>query len=252
MNVTLYQAAAALEGNLLRQQAIAENLSAASVPGFKKNDIGFSAISADMFKGQLDKAQDKSQLQFLFPSFEQQTNFQQGTLISTNVNTDVAIDGPGFFAVQGPNNQIFYTRDGTFRPNQDGLLATKDGYPLLSETGTISVDSTNSEPVTISNSGDVSQGGNGLGRLQIVNFSNPEQLQRASAGYFTAGNQAAQSADLTTTSVRQGFLEGANTTPMNEMSELMQTLRHYEANQRIMQMQDEHLGKLIQELSSLN
>ncbi|SVC94627.1 uncharacterized protein METZ01_LOCUS347481, partial [marine metagenome] len=81
MNVTLYQAAAAMEGNLLRQQAIAENLSAASVPGFKKNDIGFSAISADMFKGQLDRVQDKSQLQFLFPSFEQRTNFEQGTLI---------------------------------------------------------------------------------------------------------------------------------------------------------------------------
>ena len=206
MNVTLYQAAAALEGNLLRQQAIAENLSAASVPGFKKNDIGFSAISADMFKGQLDKVQDKSQLQFLFPSFEQQTNFQQGTLISTNVNTDVAIDGPGFFAVQGPNNQIFYTRDGTFRPNQDGLLATKDGYPLLSETGTISVDSANSEPVTISNMGDVSQGGNGLGRLKLVTFGEPGQLQRANAGYyFTAGNQAAQAANLTITSVRQGF-----------------------------------------------
>jgi flagellar basal-body rod protein FlgF len=252
MNVTLYQAAAAMEGNLLRQQAIAENLSAASVPGFKKNDIGFSAISADMFKGQLNKVQDKSQLQFLFPVFQQQTNFEQGTLVPTNVNTDVAIDGPGFFAVQGPNNQIFYTRDGTFRPNKDGLLATKEGYPLLGETGTISIDPANAAPVTISNSGDVSQGGNGLGRLQVVNFDNPEQLQRASSGYFMAGNQAVQSADLTQTSVQQGFLEGANTSPMNEMSELMQTLRHFEANQRIMQMQDEHLGKLIQELSNLN
>jgi len=184
MNVILCQPAA-LKGNLLRQQAIAENLSAMSLPGFKKNDFEFSTISSDMFKRQLDKV--------------------QGALISPSVNTNVAIDGPGFFAVQGPNNQIFYTNEGTFGPNQDGLLATKDGYPLLSETGTIRVDSTNSEPVTISNMGDVSQGGNGLGRLKLVTFGEPGQLQRANAGYFTAGNQAAQAANLTITSVRQGF-----------------------------------------------
>ncbi|MBR91111.1 MAG: hypothetical protein CMO66_07600 [Verrucomicrobiales bacterium] len=252
MNVMLYQAAAALEGNLLRQQAIAENLSATSVPGFKKSEVGFSAISPDMFKNQLDKVEDKSQLQYMFPSFEKQINFQQGTLVSTGVDTDVAIDGPGFFAVQGPDNKILYTRDGTFRPNQDGLLATKEGYPLLGETGTIRVDSAMAEPVTISNTGDVSQGGAGLGRLQVINFNDPTQLQRVAAGYFEPGNQAPQAADLSSTSVRQGFLEGANTSPVSEMSELMTTLRHYEANQRIMQLQDEHLGKLIQELSNLN
>ncbi|SVE49051.1 uncharacterized protein METZ01_LOCUS501905, partial [marine metagenome] len=98
MNVSLYQAAAAMEGNLLRQQTIAENLAASSVPGYKKHDSSFASISASNFSNKLNQA-SKTQLQFLIPAFKQVTNFQQGTLNPTGVNTDIAIDGPGFFQV---------------------------------------------------------------------------------------------------------------------------------------------------------
>ena len=56
----------------------------------------------------------------------------------------------------------------------------------------------------------------------------------------------------TITSIRQGFLEGSNTTPIHEMGALMDTLRHFEANQKIMSMQDERLGEVIKELSNTN
>jgi flagellar basal-body rod protein FlgG len=46
----------------------------------------------------------------------------------TNVETDVAIEGPGFFEVQLPNGATAYTRDGEFQPNGQGQLATKQGY----------------------------------------------------------------------------------------------------------------------------
>lgn len=251
MNVSLYQAASALEANLMRQQTISENLAASSVPGFKRRDMSFNAVSAGMFPGALDEA-NKTQLQYLMPSYHQSTNFSQGTLMPTGSNTDVAIDGPGFFAVQGANGQTMYTRDGSFRTNSEGVLSTADGRPLLGVNGPITANTQSADPISISDNGDVSQGGLALGKLQVVSFSNPDQLQRLSAGYFGAGSQAPQAADPNATSVRQGFLEGANTTPMHEMSQLMQTLRHFEANQKMMTVQDERLGKIIQELSNTN
>ena len=48
----------------------------------------------------------------------------------------------------------------------------------------------------------------------------------------------------------QGFLEGSNTTPTHEMGQLMTTLRHFEANQKIMKVHDETMGKLIQQLGN--
>ncbi len=251
MNVSLFQAAAALEANMQRQQMIAENLAASSVPGFKKRDMAFSAVQAKMFNGALDEA-SKRELQFLMPSFQSHVNFSQGTLQPTGVSSDIAIDGPGFLAVQGQNGQTHFTRDGTLRPNRDGVLSTKEGHPVLGIGGPIQLDPNNANPISISTGGDVSQGGLPLGRIRLVNFDEPSKLQSVGNGYFSAGTMTPREADPAKTSLRQGFLEGANTTPMQEMAELMQTIRHFEANQRLMQMHDDRTGKIIQELTSTN
>ena len=248
MNVSLYQAAAALEGNLLRQQAIAENLAAASVPGFKKQHTSFDSVAAKMGM----QGADRTQLQFLIPSFKQSTSTEQGSLISTGVNTDLAIDGQGFFQVQGPDGQTFYTRSGSFRPNADGLLATSEGFPLIGSAGPIRVNPNFNEPITVSASGEVSQSGVALGKLDVVTFANSDQLKPLSGGLYGAGSLAPTPADPTITSILQGFLEGSITTPIHEMGALMDTLRHFEANQKIMSMQDERLGEVIKELSNTN
>jgi len=251
MNVSLYQAAAAMEGNLLRQRTIAENLAASSVPGFKKRDTAFSSVSAGMFPNALDEA-TKTQLQFHIPSFRHTINFNQGTLIPTGVNTDLAIDGKGFFEVQGPDGQEMYTRSGRFRPNLDKVLSTVDGYPLMGIDGFIRVNPESREPVTVSDSGVVSQDGTALGKLKLAVFTNNEQLQQLSGGYFDAKTLTPQPIDPTATKIRQGFLEGSNVNMSIEMGQLLDTLRHFEANQRILGMQDEHLGKVIQELANTN
>ena len=82
MNVSLYQAAAALEGSMQRQEVIAENLAAASIPGFKRNRVGFSSVNAEMFNKALDQA-NKSELRFMLPRVTGYIDFQQGTLMPT-------------------------------------------------------------------------------------------------------------------------------------------------------------------------
>lgn len=251
MNISLYQAASALEGNLQRQHVIAENLASSSVPGFKRHNMTFNAVDATMFDDQL-KAADQTQVRWMLPRFTVSTDFQQGTLMPTGDNTNVALDGPGFFSVTGQDGETLYTRDGSFRTNDLGQLIAKDGNLLQGVGGgPITVDTNSKHPVTIAKDGTVTQGGPSLGRLNVVSFATEDmpKLQRLNAGYFTSGGLTPLPADESETTVAMGFVEGANTTPSHEMGQLMTTLRHFEANQKIMKIQDQHMGKLIRELT---
>jgi len=251
MNVSLYQAAAALEGSVLRQDVIAENMAATGIPGFKRSRVGFHSVNAEMFNDALKQA-NKTQLQFMLPRVTGYIDFQQGPLMPTGQNNNLAIEGPGFFTVNGPNGTV-YTRDGSFRVNLDGTLVTKEGYPLRTAGGAnIIVDVNNPTPVHVDPDGTVSQGGTALGQLDLVTFDSDDikNLKRINAGYYRTGSATPLPVNSEETRVAQGFLESSNTTPTHEMTELLGTLRHFEANQKIMKVQDENMGKLIQQLGN--
>jgi flagellar basal-body rod protein FlgG len=191
-------------------------------------------------------------LHYTMPHATPATNFAQGELRTTGVNTDVAIEGRGFFEVQLPNGATAYTRDGEFQINSVGQLTTKQGSLVLGESGPIQLDRNNSAPLSISATGEVSQGAEIKGKLRLVDFDQPNLLTQVSGGYFIANHPNLQPADATGTSVRQGFLEGANTLPVTEMASLINVMRAFEANQRIIQLQDERMGRAIAELGNPN
>ena len=179
-------------------------------------------------------------------------NFNQGSLMPSGDNNSLSIDGPGFFSVNSPEGTV-YTRNGSFLVNSEGLMVTTEGYPLRTAGGgTITVDTNNINPITIDRSGNVSQGGAPLGQLDLVTFNEDDlkNLQRLNAAFFKAGTATPLPIDPQLTRVAQGFLESANTTPTQEMGELMTSLRHFEANQRIMKVHDEQMGKVIQQLGT--
>ena len=95
----MYQAAAALNASSRWQEAIAENLASSSIPGFKKQDLSFSAVSAKLQTSGVRPTMPKAVLK---------TNFQPGELKFKGVNTDVALEGKGFFKVQLPDGNIAY------------------------------------------------------------------------------------------------------------------------------------------------
>ena len=251
MNVSLYQAAAALEGSLKQQEVIAENLATAGKPGFKRHRVGFHSVNAEMFQKTLDQAA-KTEVQFMLPRITGYIDFQQGTLMPTGDNQNLSVDGPGFIGVNGPNGTV-YSRDGSFHINNEGILTTPEGYPLRAAGGgVITVDPNNATEITIDPDGNVSQGGAPLGQLEVVSFDPDDlkNLKRINAGYYGAGTATPLPVNPAETRVLQGFLEGSNTTPTHEMGELMSTLRHFEANQRIMKVHDETMGKMIQQLGN--
>ncbi len=244
MNVSLFQAAAAMTANERWQDQISQNMVSSSIPGFKKQDLTFSAVQAGMMNGSGDH--------FLLPSVKSVVNFTPGEFKATGVKTDVAIEGNGFFEVRMPNGSISYTRDGEFHTSATGDLVTKEGFQVIGDGGPIHLDPTNPAPLVISPRGEVSQGADIKGRIKLVDFKDPHLLKAIGGSHFIAEDPDAQPRDMQNPVMRQGFLEASNTTPVTEMSSLISVMRTFEANQRIMQIQDERMGKVITELAGSN
>ena len=245
MNVSLYQAAAAMNAHSRWQELIAENLAASSTPGFKKNNISISATESGKFV--LPGGQKAT---YALPSATAVTSFTPGEIKASNGRTDVAIDGPGMFEIQLPDGSMAYTRDGEFQVNTQGQLMTKQGHLVMGQGGPIQLDPRNPAPPSISASGDVSQGTDNKGRIHIVEFPDPKVLETAGGGYFKPKDASLAPRDVAQPSVRQGFLEMANTSPVTEMASLITVMRSFEANQKVIQMQDDRMGKAISELTA--
>lgn len=249
MNVSLYQAAAALDANIQWQQMIAENVAAGSVPAFKKNEISFHSVEA----GLLGSGSETIAMQrhpSILPAPTITTNFQRGALQGTGNTSSLALDGPGYFAVQLDDGSRYYTRDGEFMVTLDGEIRNKDGYELVSEAGQpIVVNPKNKENITVSAQGIVSEGLEIKGQLSLFEFADESVLNRIGSGYFLPP-PGVQPVEAEETTIAQGQSEASNTSPATEMGTLMLALRHYEANQRVIQITDERMNKTIQELSA--
>ena len=74
-------------------------------------------------------------------------------------------------------------------------------------------------------------------------------LTQINGGYFTGANPALQTQPSTST-VRQGYLEGSNVSLVGEMAGMMTAMRGFEAGQHLIQIQDDRMGKAISELGN--
>ena len=248
MNISLFQAASALNANSRWQEVIAENMAASSVPGYKRQDVSFQAFEAGMVPPSADVTAQRNV--WSMPHGVTHTSFAPGEMRYTGSDTDVGISGSGFFEVQRPDGSLAYTRDGEFQMNGSGQLITKQGWIVMGEGGPIQLDHTNVEPVTITADGAVSQGSIVRGNLKVVEFNNPALLTPISGGMFVARDQNLQSSTSSSPNVRQFYLEQANTSAVSEMANMITVMRASEANQRIIQMEDERMGRAISELGS--
>ncbi|MFO1488103.1 MAG: flagellar hook-basal body protein [Verrucomicrobiota bacterium] len=236
MNVSLYQAAAAMNANARWQDMISENLASGSTIGARSRDVYFSSVPAGP--------------QFVIPAPGTGINFTPGELKRTGNPLDFAIEGQGFFEVQLPNGERAYTRDGEFHLSSTGQLVTKQGNVVSGEGGPLQFDINNTMPLTVSATGQVSQGGEIKGKLKLVEFNDPRLLTPITSGMFLADNPNIQAQAPTDTSISQGSVEASNISPTTQMADLIMAMRAFETNQKVIQMQDDRMGRTISELGS--
>jgi flagellar basal-body rod protein FlgG len=192
------------------------------------------------------------------------TVFEQGGLKETGNPFDLALDGDGFFAVDTTAGER-YTRNGNFVLGKEGLLLTKSGDPVLGRNGYIQIKENN---FVIDAQGRVWQ--NALyandperlvsaqenewesmelvDTLRIVEFERTRYLKKQGDSFWASTFESGIAIDVAENErpkVYQGFLEGSNVNPVREMVNMIEVNRAYEANQRVIQTQDNLAGRLI-------
>lgn len=177
-----------------------------------------------------------------------------GTLRATGQKLDVALAGPGWFEVQ-TDHGIAYTRQGQFQLDPQGRLVTAKGHLVMGTEGAIQL--SHGMPL-IDAQGRVFAGGlpgaepartDGfpLAQLKVVAADPAAAVQRLGDGLVLLQGEPLE-VDPGALQVRQGFLENANVNSMQEMVQLMQTMRHFESMHKVALGYDEMLGSAIRRL----
>jgi flagellar basal-body rod protein FlgG len=170
------------------------------------------------------------------------TDGSNGTLRQTGNALDLALDGEGFFVVDTPEGQR-YTRNGNFQLSGDGTLITHEGFQVLNKDGKpIKID-TQGGQISFNSSGGISVG-NGQqstpqGDLQLVSFNDPTKLAKDGNGLTRIADPSVKKQPAQNLNVQQGFLETSNVNPLEEMTNMIVTMRGFEAYQKIIQSIDE-------------
>jgi flagellar basal-body rod protein FlgF len=170
-------------------------------------------------------------------------DLQPGTLKSTTEPLHVALDGPGFFVLQSDQGPVL-TRRGDFHIGADGTLVSATGNPVLGAKGTIQL---GSAAPAIGADGAIKVDGDLVDQLRVANVTDTSRLVSLGDGNYRIDPAYLEEGD-SHGAVRQGFLESSNVTPVNEMVQLMETLRRFEAGQKFVHAYDGMLDKAISEL----
>ena len=173
------------------------------------------------------------------------TDFTQGSLEFTEENTDLAIQGDGYFSVLTPQG-IRYTRSGNFAVDSNGDLVTQEGYYVLGQDGGRLHIGT--DEFSVSGKGTIMAGSQTVGTIRLVAFQDQTVLRKTGENLYTTYNNS-QPAQVATASIKQGYLENSNVDMATEMVDMLATNRAYESNQRIVKMVDESLGKTVNDIA---
>jgi flagellar basal body rod protein FlgG len=218
-----------IQTGMLQDQArllsISQNVSNMHTPGYKRQILESSSF---------DKA-----LQSL-------ENSQQGTLVQTKNQYDLALTDTGFFEVQSEKN-LLYTRRGDFHINAQAMLSTATGELVQGRGGNIQI---NNPDFTVDSDGNIYSANILVDKLNVVQFKTPETLEYLGQGLYSSTEIS--DFNLSDTKVIQGSLEQANVKSIDEMINLLKTSRHFEAMQKIMKTANHLITTAINQLGEGN
>ncbi len=170
------------------------------------------------------------------------TNFTQGAFDVTEQTTDMALAGAGWFVIETPDGER-YTRAGNFHVAPNGYLVNPDGYGVVGEGGPILV---GTDKFAVTEDGVISVDGQEVARLRLVTFDDDSKLRKQGDNLYY-NHEGAQEIERGCI-VKQGYLEMSNVDVGATMVEMIVNYRMYEANQRMLQMADETLGRAVNDI----
>lgn len=244
MDRMIYTAMTGAKHILEQQATTAHNLANATSTGFKSQVDSFravpvigSALSTRAFVVDATVGAD----------------FNPGAIQSTNRDLDVAIQGKGWLVVQRADGSEGYTRNGSLKVSENGVLQTASGLNIVGDGGPISIPP--DVTISIGKDGTVSSvstatlpgPSNAIGRLKLVNPPE-ENLVRADDGLFSTKNGTSAEVD-TDVNVVSGALESSNVNVVDAMVSMISLARQFEMQMKLVQSAENNANKAAQLLS---
>lgn len=231
----------------LRTEVISNNLANVNTTGFKRSrahfeDLLYQTVQGSAVVGAPDAETTPAvQIGRGVRLSAVQRLHSQGLLEQTSRSLDLAIEGEGFFQIQMPDGSVAYTRDGSFSVSDEGILVTQGGYTVVPG---IQIPE-EAAALTISRTGVVTAEGpfgeaEELGRIELARFSNPSGLLSLGENLFKETPASGQPllgfpGDDGLGKLLQGHLESSNVEIVQEMVDMITSLRAYEINSKAIQ-----------------
>lgn len=253
-------AATGMLAQQLNVEVISNNIANMNTTGFKRQRAEFHDL---LYQDMLRAGTASSDTGTLVPSGIQiglgvkpaavYRIVEQGNLLMTDNDLDLAVNGKGYFQVEMPSGQTAYTRAGALGRSPDGDLVTANGFLVLPGI-TIPGDALD---ITVNAQGEVLATLDGqtapttIGQIQLATFPNEAGLQPIGDNLLleteASGTPtlAAPGSDGFGT-IQQGALETSNVNVVAEITNLITAQRAYEMNSRVIQASDEMLSSVAQ------
>jgi flagellar basal-body rod protein FlgG len=252
---SLWTAATGMIGQQYNIDTISNNLANVNTTGFKKSRAEFQ----DLLYQTMRPAGMTNNMGTQYPTpieighgaklSSTQKSFIQGNLVATGNPLDLAIQGEGFFAVQNPNGEVSYTRDGSFKVDGSGNMVTSNGYMIVPAVS-LPQDTTS---VVVRENGDIVVSVNGsaetqvIGQVKLTKFINPAGLESLGGNLFKETEATGEAVEGVPGSegfgtLAQNSLEASNVTVVEEMVGLITAQRAYEINAKAVTTSDQMLS----------
>jgi len=231
-------------------EIVTNNIANADTTGYKKDFLVSHSFDSVLIrrindtKFLYDRAPGVGPLNLGTQVDQKHIDFMQGNLEVTEMTTDFALIGDGFFVVQTPEGER-YTRNGSFYIDSHGYLVDGTGNFLLGENGPIYVGGPN---FSVSDQGVVWVNDQPVDTIRVVSFADNQTLRKQGGSLFFATVPPIEANPYI---IRQGVLEASNVDIAREMVDMITLYRTYETNQRMITLIDESVGKAVNEIGRL-
>lgn len=229
-----------------RLSGISNNIANIDTPGYKKQHIS-STTFGDILISRIDShsVTPIGKLGAISTVDKTKVIHSEGSLNNTGRNQDFAIKGEGFFAVQGQNGSLYYTRNGSFNVDQDGYLTLSGVGRVVGKNGAIRVGTDN---FTSDDQGSIFVNGSTVDKIAVYNFSDYNNLKLAPNGLFTAASGAVQEQ---TPQILWKTLEGSNVDTAKELTDAISAQRTLQSCSESLKMYDQVLQKAVTDIAKI-
>ena len=149
-------------------------------------------------------------------------------------------------------NWYLVTKNGDFVLGENGPMKLKKNNFVIDEDGTVwqNASFAADDKRLVSQNENTWDNMQKVDRLKVVDVTRERYMKKQGNSYWTTTDESGLAQFVTTErpKVRQGYLEGANVNAVQEMVEMIEVNRAYDANQKTIQTEDSLIGKLWNEV----